>query len=119
MNYIVINQPANSLYSLIADGQYHTTSLGRVTWKKLIGLEASLQTVCNTEGFNVRCALFSAKARIGILGNSGNKCDSCDSKIGFGTGGYPDTSNTCGNAATMEADNGARSIRAMGYILVQ
>jgi len=37
INFIVINKQANSLYSLIADGQYRNTSLGRNTWKKLIG----------------------------------------------------------------------------------
>jgi len=119
MNYIFLYQTAKSLYSLIADGQYHATLLGRDTWKKLIGPDASLQTVCNTEGFNSRCTSSLTKARMGILGNGGQVCDSCDSKIGFGTKGHPDDSNTCGNAATKEADNGAKSIRAMGYILVQ
>ena len=40
------------MYSLIADGQYRATSLGRDTWKLLIGSEASLQLSCNKEGFN-------------------------------------------------------------------
>ena len=31
INFIVINKQANSLYSLIADGQYRNTSLGRNT----------------------------------------------------------------------------------------
>jgi len=118
MNFIVINKQAKSLYSLIADGQYHATSLSRDTWKKLIGPEASLQTGCNTEGFNSRCTNFETKARIGILGNTGVQCDGCDSKIGFGTKGHPDDFNTCGNVATKESDNGGKSIRAMGYILV-
>jgi len=119
MNYIVINQPANSLYSLIADGQYHATSLGSDTWKKLIGSEAALQTVCSKEGFNSECTRYLARARIGILGNNVVKCDSCDSRIGFGTGGFPDDSNTCGNAAFALPGIGHKNIRAMGYILVQ
>ena len=41
--FIVINKRANSLYSLISDGKYRSTSLGRETWKSLIGSEASLQ----------------------------------------------------------------------------
>ena len=49
---VVINHQARSLYSLIADGKYRATSLGRNTWKKLIGSRASLQTNCNKEGFN-------------------------------------------------------------------
>ena len=62
-----------------------------------------------------------SKARIGILFNNENECESCDSRIGFGTGGYPDDSNTCGNEALAEyeADNGNKHIKAMGYILVQ
>ena len=119
-NFIVINKTANSLYSLIADGQYRATSLGRNTWKKLIGSQASLQLNCNKEGFNAVSSLdFQAKARIGIINNQENDCDSCDSRIGFGTGGNDDDDNTCGNEATYEPDNGVKHIKAMGYILVQ
>ena len=120
INFTVINKQANSLYSLIADGQYRANSLGRNTWKTLIGSQASLQFNCNREGFNAACtgSLF-AKARIGILGNDENSCFSCDSRIGFGTGGYPDDSNTCGNVAGHSPDNGDKSIKAVGYILVQ
>ena len=114
INFIVINKEANSLYILIASGQYHATLLGRDTWKKLIGLQASLQLNCNKEGFNVL-----RKARIGFLGNQENNCGSCDSRIGFGTGGYPDDSNTCGNVAKYQPDNGDKFITAMGYILVK
>ena len=117
IKFIVINKQADSLYSLIADGQYRATSLGRNTWKKLIGSQASLQYNCNKEGFNSVCTSY-AKARIGILGNNENACSTCDSRIGFGTGGYPDDSITCGNAAKHRTDNGDRLIKAMGYILV-
>ena len=44
---------------------------------------------------------------------------SCDSRIGFGTGGMHDNSNTCGNEAVHYTDNGHKHIKAMGYILVQ
>ena len=115
--FIVINKQADSLYSLIADGQYRATSLDRNTWKKLIGSQASLQYNCNKEGFNSVC-MTDAKVRIGILSNNENACSTCDSRIGFGTGGYPDDSITCGNAAKHSADNGDRLIKAMGYILV-
>ena len=95
INFIVINKKANSQYSLIADGQYRATSLGRNTWKTLIGSEASLQEVCNTEGFNAEGdSTTYSKARIGIVGNEQNHCSSCDSRIGFGTAGYSDDSNT-------------------------
>ena len=110
INFIVINKQANSLYSLIADGQHRGTSLGRDMWKTLIGPQASLQPNCNKEGFNVKCFyIYRSKARIGLLGNNENDCKSADSRIGFGTGGTPDDNNSCGN----------QQIRAMGYILVQ
>ena len=119
-NFIVINKTANSLYSLIADGQYRKTSLGRNTWKKLIGSQASLQRNCNKEGFNALGTSNSySKARIGIISNEQNDCGSCNSRIGFGTGGEFDDYNTCGNEATYQKDNGEQHIKTMGYILVQ
>ncbi len=120
INFIVIDKQADSLYSLIADGQYRATSLGRNTWKFLLGSQASLQLNCNKEGFNVVCSSsHMSKARIGILGDEHNDCYSCDSRIGFGTGGLHDDSNTCGNEATHSPDNGDKHIKAMGYILVE
>ena len=119
IKFIVINMKASSLYSLIADGKNRSTSLGRDTWKKLIGLEASLQVYCNTEGFNIMCGgSGNSKARIGTATNNQDDCLSCDSRIGFGTGGKHDPNNTCGNEATHEPDNGDKHIKAMGYILV-
>lgn len=120
LNFIVIERQADSLYSLIADGQYRNTSLGREKWKLLIGSQASLQYHCDKEGFNAVCSWSkTSKARIGILSNNEDLCSSCDSRIGFGTGGTPDDSNTCGNSAVYPTDNGKKLIKAMGYILVQ
>ena len=120
LRFIVINRHANSLFSLIADGKYRATSLGRNTWKSLIGSQASLQLNCNKEGFNaVGSNPRHSKTRIGITANGQNDCGSCDSRIGFGTGGRPDDSNTCGNEAKGSTDNGIKHIEAMGYILVQ
>ena len=100
LSFILINRHANSLFSLIADGKYRATSLGRNTWKTLIGSQASLQPHCNKEGFNVvRHNSNDPKARIGIIANQQNDCYSCDSRIGFGTGGLYDDSNTCGGNA--------------------
>ena len=110
IKFVVINKQANSLYSLIADGQYRPTSLGRNTWKTLIGSQASLQLNCNKEGFNaVSTRSKNSKARIGIIGNDQNDCSSGDSRIGFGTGGLPANFNTCGDA----------QIKAIGYIMIQ
>ena len=120
IKFAVINVDAPSLYSLIAKGHYRATSLGRNTWKTLIGSQASLQSGCTKEGFNAVCSSsLNSRARIGFVGNNENSCNSCDSRIGFGTAGYPDDNNTCGNVAKYFADNGNQSIKTMGYILVQ
>ena len=120
LRFIVIDKEANSLLSLIADGIWRASSLGRNEWKKLIGAQGSLQLNCNKEGFNaVGSSSDQSKARIGYVANQQNDCGSCDSRIGFGTGGYPGNSNTCGNVAAHSPDNGDRYINAMGYILVQ
>ena len=116
---IVMNKHAYSLYSLIADNRYRNTFLGRDMWKTLIGPEASLQSSCNKEGFNVVSDNPKlAKARIGIISNQENECKSCDSRIGFGTGGLYDDSNSCGNEATHSRE-GNKHIKTMGYILVK
>ena len=119
LKFIVIHKQADSLYSLIADGQYRNTSLGRDKWKELIGSQGSLQHNCDKEGFNAVCWEGYSKARIGIVGNNQNDCFSCDSRIGLGTEGYPDDSNMCGNEAMDNPDNGDKHIKVMGYILVQ
>lgn len=118
--FLVLNKKASSLYALIGDGQYRATSLKRDEWKKLIGAAASLQNNCQKEGFNaLGDNAGSSKARIGIVGNNENDCKSNDSRIGFGTGGYPDDNASCGNVAKHGGDNGDKSTKAMGYILVQ
>ena len=125
INFAVINQQASSLFSLIADGQYRATTLGRDTWKSLIGPAASLQSGCSREGFNVKQVgnneQVLARARIGYIADNNIDCVTPDSRIGFGTGGLHDSSNSCGNDAPAEfsPDNGEVHIKAMGYILVQ
>jgi len=122
INFTTLNKKGSSLFSLIADGQHLPTSMSRSAWKKLIGSEASLQGGCNKQGINVVSTDSSySKARIGILGHGswGSQCHSCESRIGFGTGGKHDDSNTCGNEATGNSDNGDKHIKAMGYILVR
>ncbi|KAL9953768.1 hypothetical protein ACROYT_G041231 [Oculina patagonica] len=86
---------------------------------KTDGAKASSQTNCNKEGFNVVSTNSAySNARIGVLGDN-NDCQTCDSRIGFGTGGNPDDSNKCGNEACCLSDNEDKHIKAMGYILVQ
>ena len=88
-------------------------------WKTLIGSQASLQLYCNKEGFNaVSNHSDYSRARIGIISNRQNACFSCNSRIGFGTGGKPDDSNACGNEAAL-GDNGKKHIKAIGYVMIQ
>ena len=125
LRFIVINMEADSLYSLIADGKYRSTVLGRETWRSLIGPKASSQIYCNREGFNLYPLTafweFKApKARIGFVTNNANNCKDVNTRIGFGTGGPHDDNNTCGIVAYKGGlDNGSKFIKAMGYILVQ
>ena len=128
ISFAVIDRQADSLHSLIADGQKRKTSLGRDAWKALIGSRGSLQTYCNVEGFNVEGEFMGsdndsrrARARIGIISNDFDNCITCDSRIGFGTGGRPGDNNVCGNAAhgNWKPDNGGNNIKGIGYILVQ
>lgn len=114
-----------SLYSLLADGNHRPTNIGRNSWKSLLA-GSSLQSNCNMEGFNLnpstRLSSWTAKARIGILGNNENDCISCDSRLGFGTAGSyvgMDDTNSCGNEAVIRADNGDQHIKVHCYILVQ
>ncbi|XP_066025899.1 uncharacterized protein [Pocillopora verrucosa] len=125
LRFIVINMEADSLYSLIADGKYRSTVLGRETWRSLIGPKASSQIYCNREGFNLYpltafWEFKAAKARIGFVTNNADNCNDVDTRIGFGTGGPHDDNNTCGIVAYKGGlDNGSKFIKAMGYILVQ
>ena len=97
---------ADSLYSLIADGQYRNTSIGRDAWISLIGYLDNLQPYCNMEGFNaVGTSKVYRRARIGLIANEQNDCHSCDTYIGFGSS----SRKTCGNG----------NRKAMGYILVE
>ena len=62
-----------------------------------------------------------SKARIGIIGNNENNCQTADSRIGFGARGYTDNSNTCGNFVLnrLSSDDGGKTLKPWLYILVQ
>ena len=110
IKFIVVNKQANSLYSLVADGQRRLTSLGRDTWISLMGSYGYLYSNCRREGFNTLSDDTSmGKARIGIIGNNENDCVTCDTRIGFGTGGRHNDASTCGS----------QDRTSIGYILVQ
>ena len=119
--FLVVQKQASSLYSLVADGGYRSTSLGRNAWKSLIR-GSSLQRNCGKEGFNAlgsgRSDLF--RVRIGIIGNQENECHSPDSFIGFGSRDQARRIQYgCGNYASYDPDNGNRNTVAQCYIFVQ
>ena len=108
--------PASSLYSLIADGRYRPTRLGRYKWKSLIS-GSSLQRYCNREGFNAYHEY--ARVRLGLIANQENDCNSPDSFIGLGTHRINHGRNAAGNFAMHSSDNGDKDLKVMGYILVR
>ena len=122
--WIMLDYDASSLYSVIADGQYHNTSAGRATWLSLIA-GSSLQTNCNYEGFNINLTRVDPPLhvylRLGLVGNNQNHCISPNSWIGFGAkkvnNKYDNERNqACGNFVfyTNSVD-----LPAFGYIFVQ
>lgn len=121
--WITVPIKGDSLRSLIADGKYRPTAIGRVKWKSLLA-GSSLQVNCSREGLNARVNDAYARVRIGIIANQQNNCDSPDSRLGFGgRGGVcgTDNNNICGNAASKSclADQGTKNIKAFGYVLVR
>ena len=119
IRWLKVPKKASSLHSLIADGRYRATRLGRNAWKNLLKT-GSLQRHCNKEGFNVYHG--GARARIGIISNQENNCNTPDSRIAFGGAGGScgmNTKHSVGNEARCWPDNRDRSTAAFGYILAQ
>lgn len=130
LNFISIPYQASSLFSVIADGLYRSTNIGRAKWLSLVK-GSGLQRYCNREGFNVQRNSrqrypSSHSARIGAIGNNENECNSPDSYLGFGGltsskrtfCSMPKASNTCGNSAHCRS-GGSKEMHAMGYIFVR
>ena len=125
VNWIKLNHTAASLHSVIADGVYKPTSVGRKTWKSLLH-NSSLQRKCDIEGFNSHANVTTvpnpAVVRIGIIADNVNNCQSCNSRLGVGGGGYRagQKINPCGNEAVYQKlDNGEKHLKAFCYILLQ
>ena len=120
--WMMLDYNTSSLYSLIADGNYRSTTAGRAAWKYLI-VGSSLQPYCSEEGFGIFYEN-EIKMRLGYLANNANRCVQSDSCIGFGIF-YSACYNTqpniaCGNIAMCSGnDNGEKLTAAFGYILVQ
>ncbi|KAL9982282.1 hypothetical protein ACROYT_G004308 [Oculina patagonica] len=123
--WVLVNQQAVSLHSLLASITYQETNIGREKWRSLL-YGSSLQLKCKMEGFNVVSPTGTndpAITRIGIISDNNNDCSSCNSRIGFGSAGSrgeQNNYNSCGNeASAYNPDNGAQHIEANCYILVQ
>ena len=122
--WMMLDYEASSLYSVIADGQYQSTTAGRPAWKSLIA-DSSLQQYCSEEGFSIIAESRGLwiKMRLGYMANNQNSCKLSDSCIGFGityNSCYITSHITCGNIAQCSGnDNSEKLTAAFGYILVQ
>ncbi len=119
--WMMMDYGASSLYSVIANGQYHRTSAGRATWLSLIA-GSSLQDYCNYEGFNINLRAVGIPnhtyLRLGFVGNNEDDCKSTDSWIGFGAE-YVDAYSSETNLACGMRNSNYLELPAFGYILVQ
>jgi hypothetical protein len=121
--WMLLDYKADSLYSVIADGQSRNTTAGRENWKSLIA-GSFLQSYCNYESFNINFINppnFSLRARLGLVANNQDNCLSCDSWIGFGVHWRSNCKTSeafraCGNAFL--CGNNVVDNPAFGYILV-
>ncbi|XP_028415955.1 uncharacterized skeletal organic matrix protein 5-like [Dendronephthya gigantea] len=124
--WIALDYAASSLYNVIGEGSFKSTSAGKEAWKSLI-TGSALQENCNREGFNIKVASESedfatyVHVRIGVVANNENDCVSCDSCIGFGTSAGCHNERrmtTCGNMGICNELNN-KNTPAFGFILVQ
>ena len=123
--WIAINRQASSLFSVIADGAFKSTAVGKDKWLYLM-YGSLLQESCHREGFNIDTRgynLGDLKVRIGIIADNQNDCMSCNSCIGFGTSlrhcSDGEARNiTCGNMDICGVFD-SKNTAAFGYILVQ
>lgn len=115
---------SSSLQELFAAETYLATRVGKNGWKEMVQ-GASLQRYCDQEGVNIATTRGIKFARIGIISNNENECESPDSYIGFGLNPKQGCARSlpsivCGNYATCGSDNGdGKAIATMGYILVK
>ena len=81
-------QSSHTLLDIFKTSKYINTNIGLSAWLDLIA-NSALQPHCNREGFNVYGThdFYSARARLGIMGNNENDCDTPDSVLGFGIAG--------------------------------
>ncbi len=116
------NHTGQSMYAIMSGNTYIALNpaLGREAWKNVLGNTSSLQPNCNREGFNNHHSY--AMARIGIISNQENDCESPDSRIGIGTKGDACSQNTgisVGNSGRCSADRGDADLVAFGVLFAK
>ena len=119
--WLKITLTSTSLLHLFSSAEYHQTNISRQTWKSLIP-NSSLQLGCSREGLNVKDENNRLRARIGIIGNNEENCQTPDSFLGLGAPYYGFTTSHniySGNFAYWSPDNGIKAVPAFGYILVK
>jgi hypothetical protein len=117
--------PATSLTTLFS-GASTTTTLGRKTWMNLVP-GSGLQPNCNREGTNVSVGTY-ASARLGIITNQENDCNTPDSYLGIGTdgglcnGGSLAAGNKAGCAPILDANGAATTdklVSSFAFVFVR
>jgi len=128
--WLVLPLTSPSMRAMFGSATRIDTNAGRDAWKATLAT-SSLQLNCNSEGVNNAPGINALlpRVRIGIIGNEQNDCMSPDSWIGIGglgtvCGGASVPANiatTVGNTARMAcgADNGDRTTRAFGVLMVR
>ena len=114
-----------TLYSLIGNGRYRPTGVGRSTWLSAVPGSA-IQANCNREGFNaVADYSHHTKARIGIIANNEDDCVTTDTALGVGLhsagcGIKPDLLSAGSYKQCMSGRNTGHVINhAFAYVLAQ
>jgi hypothetical protein len=108
---------ASSLEKVFVAPSDVPTAIPESEWRKLVEIP-SLQPHCKKQGFNiVPTDSNRARVRIGILGNDQLDCVSPDSLIGFGAD--KDHGGPSGNFSRQGGDNGDKTTRTFGYVMVR
>jgi len=114
------NVLGKTLHAILSPGKLVATAVGYKQWKALIP-GGSLQSHCHVQGFNA-FVNGAGRARIGIIGNNENDCNSPDSWLGLG--GYE---KMCGNGPVKSAgniacywpENGTRRTPVFAWVFVR
>jgi hypothetical protein len=108
---------ASSLEKVFSASFDVPTSIPEAEWRKLVETP-SLQPHCKRQGFNIDTTDSKrARVRIGIVGNDQLDCVSTDSLLGFGAD--KDHGGPSGNFSRQGGDNGDKTTKTFGYVLVR